>query len=203
MPADRSHAFAGGGAYREPSWPARARRWRVSRAWRSFRLNAVVGSNCLLGPNAWCVSNGERTAITIGDRVVCRGVIRRESFGNGRIAIGSDVYVGDDCVISSSAGITIGAGTLLGHGVQIFDNNSHPIDRAERRHDWDAIRFGGPRAEISSAPVVIGEDAWIGFNAVVLKGVTIGAGAIIGAASVVTGDVPPGATVTGNPARLA
>ena len=164
MPADPSHAFAGGGAYREPSWPTRARRRRVSRAWRSFRHNAVLGSNCLLGPNAWCASNGDSSAITIGDRVVCRGVIRREAFGDGRIAIGDDVYVGDDCILSSSIGITIGSGTLLGHGVQIFDNNSHPVDRAARRLDWNAIRSGGTRAGISSAPIVIGEEVWIGFG---------------------------------------
>ncbi len=51
------------------------------------------------------------------------------------------------------------------------------------------------------APVVIEDDAWIGFNAVVLKGVRIGRGAIVGSATVVTKDVPPYSVVVGNPAR--
>lgn len=201
MPVDRTHAFASGRAYPEPNRLARGRRKDVAAAWRSFRVNATLGSGCLLGPNAWCANDGPRDAIRIGDRVVCRGIVRRESFGDGVIAIGDDVYIGDDCILSSAIRIEVGSGTLLGHGVQIFDNNSHPVESSARQADWDAIRDGGGRAEIASDAIVIGENAWIGFAAVVLKGVTVGAGAVVAAASVVTADVAPGTTVAGNPAR--
>jgi acetyltransferase-like isoleucine patch superfamily enzyme len=52
------------------------------------------------------------------------------------------------------------------------------------------------------AEVIIGNDVWIGANAVILKGVTIGDGAVVGAGAVVTSDVPPGAVVAGNPAKV-
>lgn len=201
MPVDRRHAFAGGRVYGPPTLLAALLNRDVAAAWRSFRRNAVVGGACRLGPSAWCANEGPREQIVLGDRVVCRGIVRRESFGDGTITIEDDVYIGDDCVVSCAAHVHIGAGTLLGHGVQIFDNNSHPLDPAARAADWAAIRGDGGRAEIESAPVLIGARAWIGFGSFVLKGVNIGDGAVIGAGSVVTRDVPAGATVAGNPAR--
>ena len=201
MPVDRRHAFAGGPVYGRPSALARLLRPHISQVWRSFEHGAVLGDGCRVGPSAWCANDGARERISLGARVVCRGILRCETFGDGTISIGDDVYVGDDCIVSCAAGVEIGAGTLLGHGVQIFDNNSHPLGPEERAADWAAIRGGGGRAEIEAAPVSIGARAWIGFGAFVLKGVTVGDGAIVGAGSVVTGDVAPGAVVVGNPAR--
>jgi len=201
MPVDRTHAFAGGRVYPEPSAAARLRRPNVAAAWRAFRRNAELGEGCLLGPNAWCANERERSRIALGNRVVCRGVLRVESFGDGRLQIGDDVYIGDDCILSAAAGITLGAGTLLGHGVQIFDNNSHPVDADERARDWSAVRTGERRADIAAAPIAIGARAWLGFGSVILKNVTIGDGAIVAAGAVVTADVPAGTTVAGNPAR--
>jgi acetyltransferase-like isoleucine patch superfamily enzyme len=73
-----------------------------------------------------------------------------------------------------------------------------------RRNDSVAISPDShlaQRAPLVTAPVVIEDGAWIGIGAVVLKGVRIGAGARVEAGAVVTRDVPPGATVVGNPAR--
>lgn len=201
MPVDRRHAFADGPVYGPPGFVGGLLRPDVARAWRSFRRGAVLGENCRLGPSAWCANSGPADRISLGARVVCRGVLRRETFGDGTIVIEDDVYVGDDCIVSCSAHVRLGAGTLLGHGVQIFDNNSHPLAPEARSADWAAIRGTGSRAEIEAAPVTIGIDAWIGFGAFVLKGVSIGDGAVVGAGSVVTGDVAAGAVVAGNPAR--
>ena len=201
MPVDRTHAFAGGRVYPEPSAATRLRRPRVAAAWQSFSRHAELGEDCLLGPNAWCANEREPARITLGNRVVCRGVLRVESFGDGRLQIGDDVYIGDDCILSAAAAVTIGAGTLLGHGVQIFDNNSHPVDADERASDWAAVRTGGQRGDIAAAPVAIGARVWLGFRSVILKGVTIGDAAIVAAGAVVTSDVPAGTTVAGNPAR--
>lgn len=201
MPVDRTHAFASGPVYARPGLLGKFRHPRVAAAWRSFERGATMGNRCLLGPNAWCANEGDPSAVTLGAGVVCRGILRRESFGNGEISIGDDVYIGDDCIVSCSDSVSIGRGTLLGHSVQLFDNNSHPIRRDERAADWRAVTGGGERQPIEASPIMIGEDAWIGFGAVVLKGVTIGSGAVVGAASVVTRNVAPGVSVAGNPAQ--
>ena len=54
---------------------------------------------------------------------------------------------------------------------------------------------------VAMAPIVIEDDVWIGFNATILKGVKIGKGAIIGASTIITKDVPPYAIMVGSPAR--
>lgn len=201
MPVNRTHAFASGPAYPPPGMIERLRRPSVSAAWRSFREGATLGPACMLGPNAWCANDGDASAVIIGARVICRGVLRRETFGAGRMTIGDDVYIGDDCIISCADAIEIGAGTLIGHGVQIFDNNSHPVDPDRRASDWEAVRTGGVRDDIATAPIRIGERAWIGFATLILRGVELGEECVVGAGSVVTRDVDKGATVAGNPAR--
>jgi acetyltransferase-like isoleucine patch superfamily enzyme len=198
MPVDGHHAFAGGRVYPRPPF---ARLGGGSAAWRSFERGSLLGADCRLGANARCANDGPRERVRLGRGVACRGIVRRETFGDGLIEIGDLVYIGDDCIISCSEHVTIGAGTLLGHGVQIFDNNSHPVERDERARDWRAVLEGGTRSPIQSAPVSIGAHAWIGFGSIVLKGVTIGNAAVVGAGSVVTRDVDPGATVAGNPAQ--
>jgi maltose O-acetyltransferase len=86
--------------------------------------------------------------------------------------------------------VRIGAGTQIGPGVQILTAD-HPRDPAQR----------GQRLEFGRS-VTIGRNVWIGGGALILPGITIGDDAIVGAGSVVTRDVPDGATVAGNPARL-
>jgi acetyltransferase-like isoleucine patch superfamily enzyme len=201
MPVDRHHAFAGGRVYPAPSFAARLTGRDASAAWKSFERGAQVGTGVRLGRAAWCTNAGPRDRVRVGDRVVCRGILRRELFGDGLLEVADDVYIGDDCIVSCSEHVAIGSGTLLGHGVQIFDNNSHPVDPAARERDWSSITGGGARQEVASAPVVIGRRAWIGFGAFVLKGVTIGDAAIVGAGSVVTHDVAAETVVVGNPAR--
>jgi acetyltransferase-like isoleucine patch superfamily enzyme len=86
--------------------------------------------------------------------------------------------------------IEIGERLLAGTGVRIVDSDFHGVSPEDRG------------AKGATAPVKIGDDVWLGMSAIVLKGVSIGDGAVIGAGSVVVRDVPPGAVVSGNPARL-
>ena len=99
---------------------------------------------------------------------------------------------------------TIGAFALLAHGVQVFDNDSHPTDAAAREAHSRAILAGEREqaAAVEAAPVSIGARAWIGLNSFVGKGVTVGEGSIVAAGSVVTRDVPPHSLAAGNPARV-
>jgi acetyltransferase-like isoleucine patch superfamily enzyme len=100
--------------------------------------------------------------------------------------------------------VQIGTQALIAHGVQIFDNNTHPTSWRDRELDWRSISTGrtDARPPIAGAPVRIGANAWIGFNSIILKGVTIGERSIVAAGSVVTSDVPPDGVVGGNPARV-
>ena len=86
-----------------------------------------------------------------------------------------------------------------------MDSYGVSAEPAERRKQLEAIPFDGrrrmPRGALAK-PIHIGRNVWIGFDCVVLPGVTIGDGAIVGARSVVTEDVPPFTLVAGNPARM-
>ncbi|WP_276330227.1 sugar O-acetyltransferase [Rhodoplanes elegans] len=106
------------------------------------------------------------------------------------IALGRDVFLNYNCVILDVVAVTIGDATQIGPAVQIYAAD-HPRDPETRRAGLELGR-----------PVVIGKNVWIGGAAVILPGVTVGDDAVIGAGSIVTRDVPPGATVAGNPARV-
>ena len=122
----------------------------------------------------------------------------------GEIKIGSDCYVGAGSRIWSAKKIIIGNQVLISHGVNIFDSLTHPISASKRHQQFLAIvRSGHPKnINLGEGEVVIHDNVWIGTMALVLKGVTIGEGAIIGAGSVVTKDVPAWTIVGGNPAKI-
>ena len=107
-----------------------------------------------------------------------------------QIHAGERFYANFGCVILDCAAVTIGDRVLLGPGVQIYAA-THPLDPAERAAGWE-----------SAKPVTIGDDVWIGGAAILCPGVTVGAGSVIGAGSVVTKDVPPGVVAAGNPCRV-
>lgn len=114
------------------------------------------------------------------------------AFGNGStIEIGDDVGI-SGCTITALKHIKIGNRVLIGSGVLITDNDAHPIN-PERRHEYN---------EIASAPIIIEDDVFVGARAIILKGVNLGKGAVIGAGSVVTKDIPPYAIAAGNPAKI-
>lgn len=105
------------------------------------------------------------------------------------IHIGSNVIINFNLTVLDEAIVTIGNHAFIGPNVSIY-TACHPLD-AERRDlnvQW-------------ARPVTIGRSVWIGGNAVILPGVTVGDKAVIGAGSVVTKDVPPSTVVAGNPAR--
>ena len=106
------------------------------------------------------------------------------------ITLGAGVFMNFNCVVLDVVRVTIGDLTQIGPGVQILAAD-HPRDPAQRRRMLECGR-----------PVTMGANVWIGGGALILPGVTIGDDAIVGAGAVVTRDVPAGATVVGNPARI-
>ncbi|MBL0104498.1 MAG: acyltransferase [Bacteroidetes bacterium] len=139
--------------------------------------------------------------IRIGNNTQVRGHLMVFGHG-GEIQIGDHCYIGELTRIWSAKKITIGNRVLIAHNVNIHDNNSHPIDATLRHEDFKKIFSSGfqKKNDLNEKDVVIGDDAWIGFNSTILKGVQIGNGAIIAACSLVTKDVEPFTLVAGNPA---
>jgi acetyltransferase-like isoleucine patch superfamily enzyme len=115
----------------------------------------------------------------------------------GEIEIGEYCFIGNQTRIWSRDKVKIGNRVLISHNVNIHDNISHSLDPVERHQDFLHIFCNGPILESNyrAKEIIIEDDAWIGFNATILKGVTIGKGAIVGANTVVTKDVPPYAVV--------
>jgi acetyltransferase-like isoleucine patch superfamily enzyme len=204
------HAFANGPVFSRPADAATARALfdrpedgeALMAVFEAFERGAELGEGVRLGLNARLVTpHGERR-VRIGANAAIRGLIRCE--GEGRCEIGPEVYVGDGAIVSCWTRIEIGEGTLLAHGVQLFDNDTHPIDAAQRRAHFRSILKLEPRREVAigARPVRIGRDCWLGFGAAVMKGVTLGEEAIVAAGAVVTSDVRPRTIVAGAPARV-
>jgi acetyltransferase-like isoleucine patch superfamily enzyme len=111
------------------------------------------------------------------------------------IETGERVSVGDDVTIGAFVHIWGGGGVTIGHRVLIA---SH-VAISSLTHVYTGSTI---HRTLRAAPIDIGDDAWIGAHAVLLPGVRIGAGAVVGAGSIVTRDVPPRAIVAGVPARV-
>ncbi|EMY36192.1 isoleucine patch superfamily acetyltransferase [Arthrobacter crystallopoietes BAB-32] len=104
------------------------------------------------------------------------------------ITLGKRIFINSGCKFQDQGGVVIGDDCLIGHNTVLATLN----------HDLDPSR----RADMHPAPITISRNVWIGSNATVLPGVTIGDNAVVAAASVVTKDVPDNAIVVGAPARV-
>jgi acetyltransferase-like isoleucine patch superfamily enzyme len=166
--------------------------------------NVEAGENTLID-SSFCFKHYYAEA-PVGLRVGRNVTLWRTSLAAGP---GGVIEIGDDCYLANASlvcdsRITLGARVLVAGGVTIADSDFHPIEPAARLADSIALSPAGDRRQrppVETRPVVIEDDVWIGFNATVLKGVRVGAGAVIAPGAVVTRDVPPGVEVAGNPAR--
>ena len=167
--------------------------------------NAKAGANTVItGEHAFKRFRSTREdALRIGDACTMDGV--HFALGEtGRVRIGRYCYF-TNAVLLCEEELVFGDYVVIGWNATIADTDFHPTSPAERVADAIAcspLGKGRPRPPIERRPVVIGNDVWIGPNATVLKGVTIGDGSIIEAGALVTRDVPPGSRVVGNPAQV-
>ncbi len=148
------------------------------------------GSAIVIGRGCSFISSWRRaTAAAIGHPV------RLRTFAPGaRIEIGDGCQFTGASITCRSTAIAFGRNVLVGPGAVVTDSDFHKAWPVETR----AV---APGME-ADRPVSIGDGAWIGMHAIVLKGVAIGEGAVIGAGSVVTRDVPAFAVACGSPARV-
>jgi acetyltransferase-like isoleucine patch superfamily enzyme len=147
-------------------------------------------------------SLGDSDKIVIGGHSHIRGELMIFGHG-GRISIGDWCYVGVGTRIWSAASIEIGNRVLISHSVNIIDNLTHPLQAAQRHEQAKEMFSSGqlPRKNsLDERPIKVGDDAWIGACAMVLRGVTVEEGGIVAAGAVVTKDVPAYSIVAGNPA---
>ncbi len=213
------HAFADGAVFAKPKSLDEARKMLASydeyitsidhyaalllSIWTRFSNSAQISENVSLGLGARLINGNQQKSIVIEGPSAVRGILRAEN--NGHIHIDRFVYIGDDTILSSHISIKIGYATLIAHGVQIFDNDSHPTHAYQREIQFR--RMLGDKSEyveleIKSEPVTIGKRCWIGLNSLILKGVTIGDNTIVAANSVVVSDLPAGVIAVGNPAKV-
>jgi len=163
-----------------------ARRRFLTLAGRRMQLDGVVflGRRVRLeiGRNAR-IRFGRWTWIGDGTKIRCH---------EGLVRIGAKTVMGQECTISAYQHVSIGEQCIVADRVMLIDFD-HNVTEVER-----PIRVQG----IYKRDVRVGSNVWIGYGAQILRGVTVGDNAIIGASSVVTSDVPANAVVAGTPARV-
>ena len=140
--------------------------------------------------------------VYLGGRIILRKT--------GKIRIGSLVFIGRGTVIDVAKSIKIGNYVMISSNVRITDNNTHSIKARDRKkdlinffdHNFSRNSFYTMGINNISKAIKIGNHVWIGRDSLVLKGVTIGDGAVIAAGAVVTHNVSPNSIVAGNPAKI-
>lgn len=164
----------------------------------------IEGSNHIFGAKASVIlmDGANKKQVVIGDNCWLRGRIIVQT--NGKVILKPHSQIGENTDIFSVNKVEIGAYTAIAPKVVICDNNNHPISPMKRK----IMRVQPPGHDLklwkhsASAPIVIGENCWIGTNVRICKGVTIGDNSIVAACSVVTKDVPANCIVAGNPAKI-
>lgn len=187
---------------------------------KKYRVNKMLNKNASIldiAPNAVLLSSLRldvrgsihRKRIHVGSEsmVGCTFIFESDA---GEISIGERTYIGGGTNLIARSSIVIGDDVTIAWGVWIYDHNSHSLDWRERANDIrrqnEDYRSGRDFiatkdwSTVKTAPIKICDKVWIGFNAIILKGVTIGEGAVVGAGAVVAHDVPPWTIVAGNPA---
>lgn len=123
----------------------------------------------------------------------------------GRLQVGNYCFIGPGTRVWAQTSVTIGNHVLISHYVDIHDTNAHSTNAILRRQDPVNLFERGTQIDwrnVNSKAVVIEDDVWIGFKSSILKGVTVGKGAIVAAGAMVIKDVPQYTLVAGNPARV-
>ena len=181
------------------------RQFKASLRLRILRSHSTfVGTGQSCTPNAFIALSGGSTKedVIIHEHVDLYG--RLVSYHHGKIVMGPWSKIGPGTVVNCVNRVEIGKDTAIANNVLIIDNNTHPLCPADRRYMRHTPHGSDERQpwHSANAPIIIGENVWIGSNVRICKGVTVGDNAIIAANSVLTKNVPANAVAAGNPAKI-
>jgi galactoside O-acetyltransferase len=168
--------------------------------WKSRHSGAVqIGPGTTMAWRRLKHVSGNR--LSVGEDSIIHSHLIFEDSG-GEIRIGSRTFIGRSHLICYR-NITIGDDVNMSWGITIVDHDSHSTKWEERQNDIREWGHGRKNWQhVPHASVTIADKVWIGFNVSILKGVTIGEGAVIGACSVVTRDIPAYSLAVGSPAKV-
>ena len=137
----------------------------------------------------------------VGENSIVHSVISFDR-EDSKLTIGSRTFIGKSFLVCADE-IEIGDDVMVSWGVTILDHDSHNLEFSKRADDvlnWCAGIKDWTHVKVLK--VQISNKVWIGCNAIIIRGITIGEGAVIAAGAVVTKDVPPWTIVAGNPAKI-
>ena len=167
--------------------------------------NLVVGKNSDISQLRIALTENltpDYQNIQIGDDCLLEGTIVLYN-KNAKVEIGNRTFIGNNTTLYVFEEVKVGDDVMFSWGITVMDTNAHSLKSAERMQDvadWKKGPTFKNWGVVDHQKICIKDKAWIGFNSIVLKGVTIGEGAIIAAGSVVTKDVAPFTIAGGNPA---
>ncbi len=165
----------------DAAWRVLLGKWHLRRCTRVGHLPRVYGRPRITNLGAIVIGDKFRLfSTTVPSEMVAHA--------NGRIEIGNGVFVNYGASLSAHKRIRIGDGCQLGSYACLMDNDYHSVE--------DRTQAG------ESKPIILGRNVWLGVRVIVLKGVTIGDNAVIGAGSVVTHDIPANTVAGGVPAKV-
>jgi acetyltransferase-like isoleucine patch superfamily enzyme len=155
--------------------------------------NLSLGKNIFIGDNVIIFQDTGGGPVTLGDRVHFYGDTYIQTGVGGSITIGDNVYIQPGCQFSAYKGII-----RIGSDVQIAPRCAfYPYD-----HGFSLGNLISKQPLETKGGIIIDDDAWLGYGVIVLDGVRIGKGAVVGAGSVVTRDIPDDSIAAGVPARV-
>ncbi len=170
-----------------------------------------IPDNVIFGEGFYCetaqifrfMKNHASRALVMGDHVSCYSGCSFAIGENGICEVG-DFTLLNGAIVMAEERIEIGSYCMISWNVGIADSDFHPLEPAQRLIDARALapfyKDRPPRPPLRTAPVIIADNVWIGMNATILKGVSIGENSVVAAGSVVTKSIPPNTVVAGNPA---
>ena len=186
------------------------KKYKLHRFIEKNKEKVLIKKNTSLMPSVNFKYYGRNNKVIIGEKCLigCNFVFEADS---GCIEIGDRVFIGGGTNLISVNKVEIGNDVLIAWDVFIYDHNAHSLNWETRVKDvelawlkYNKMETGFEKEwdKVRSENIKICDKAWIGFGSLIMKGVTIGEGAIVGAKSVVTKDVEAWTVVAGNPAKV-